>query len=157
MAYFTARICNLGTLVVAMEDQTMATHVQHVRRLHEGRAVAPPESTRTIEDESYTKAVEDSPSVIAARTVWFVAGAILVLLAFRFVLILAGANQGSGFVNFVYDVSYPFAAPFFGIFGYHLNYGISRVELSTLVAMAVYAVVAYGIERLLTIRRPHGY
>jgi hypothetical protein len=75
------------------------------------------------------------------------------LLAFRFVLVLLGANPGSGFVDFIYTVSRPFAAPFFGIFGYQLDYGHSRVELSTLVAIAVYALVAYGIARLLTIRQ----
>jgi uncharacterized protein YggT (Ycf19 family) len=130
----------------------MATHIQQVRRIN--TEVAAPPQERVIEQESRTEAVEESPGILASRIIWFVAGVILVLLAFRFVFILAGANQGSGFVDFIYSVSHPFAAPFFGIFGYHLNYGVSRVELSTLVAMVVYALIAYGLERLLTIRRP---
>jgi uncharacterized protein YggT (Ycf19 family) len=78
---------------------------------------------------------------------------LLVLLAFRFALVLMGANPANGFANFIYTVSHPFAAPFFGLFGYSLRYGVSRVELSTLVAIAVYALVAFGIARLVTIRQ----
>ncbi len=88
---------------------------------------------------------------IAARLVWFVTGVILTLLALRFVLILLGANPNNGFADLVYTLSYPFAAPFFGLFGYSLEYGVSRVEISTLVAMAVYTLIAYGIAKLVTI------
>lgn len=89
----------------------------------------------------------------ATNIVWFIAGVLLVLLAFRFVLLLLGANQDNGFANLVYSITYPFAVPFFGLFGYTLHYGVSQFELSTLVAMVVYALIAYGIARLLNIRR----
>ncbi len=89
----------------------------------------------------------------AARIVWFIAGVIITLLAIRFVLVLLGANQGNAFVHLIYNLSYPFAVPFFGMFSYELHYGVSRFELSTLVAMGVYALVAFGIARLLTIKR----
>ncbi len=92
-------------------------------------------------------------SLIAARLVWFLAGVLLVLLAFRFVLLLMGANPANGFANFIYTTSYPFAAPFFGLFGYSIKYGVSRVEVSTLIAMAVYGLVAFGIYNLLNIGR----
>lgn len=129
----------------------MATHVQHIRRVNDAGAM---DNRAVMEDDTRTEIVEESPGVLASRVVWFVAGVIIALLAFRFVLMLAGANRGSGFVDFIYNVSYPFAAPFFGIFNYHTTYGTSRVELTTLVAIAVYALIAWGIERLLTIRRP---
>jgi uncharacterized protein YggT (Ycf19 family) len=101
-----------------------------------------------------TTSTKMSGSSTAARIVWFVAGVVLTLLAFRFVLILLGAVSSNPFAHFIYSVSYPFAAPFFGLFGYELRYGVSRLEISTLVAMAVYALVAYGIARLVTIRQP---
>ncbi|HWT55407.1 MAG TPA: hypothetical protein VN031_00040 [Candidatus Microsaccharimonas sp.] len=129
----------------------MATHVQHIRRVNDAGAM---DNRAVMEDDTRTEIVEESPGVLASRVVWFVAGVIIALLAFRFVLMLAGANRGSGFVDFIYNVSYPFAAPFFGIFNYHTTYGTSRIELTTLVAIAVYALIAWGIERLLTIRRP---
>lgn len=89
----------------------------------------------------------------AANVVRFIAGILLILLAFRFVLMLLAANQENAFANFVYVLSYPFAAPFFGLFGYTIRYGVSQFELSTLVAIAVYALIAYGITRLINIRR----
>lgn len=92
-------------------------------------------------------------STLAARVVWYVAGVLLVLLAFRFVLTLLGANPSNGFANFIYSLSHPFVAPFFGLFGYNLHYGVSRFEVYTLVAMAVYAIVAWGLARLFTLNK----
>jgi uncharacterized protein YggT (Ycf19 family) len=89
----------------------------------------------------------------ASNVVWFVAGVLLIVLAARLVLMLLAANQVNAFANFVYTTSYPFAAPFFGLFGYTIHYGVSQFDLSTLVAMAVYALVAFGIIRLINIRR----
>ena len=94
----------------------------------------------------------DRPS-LAARIISFITGVILTLLALRFVLILLGANQGNGFVDFVYSVTLPLARPFFGIFGYDLEYGVARIEISTLVAMAVYGLIGYGLIKLITINR----
>jgi len=93
-------------------------------------------------------------SVLAARIVWYIAGILLVILAFRFVLTLLGANSTNGFANFIYNVSHPFVAPFFGLFGYKLQYGASHFETYTLVAMAVYAIVAWGIAKLFTLNKP---
>jgi uncharacterized protein YggT (Ycf19 family) len=95
-----------------------------------------------------------SGSTLAARVIWYVAGVLLILLAFRFVLALLGANPNNGFANFIYSVSHPLVAPFFGLFGYNLRYGVSRFEIYTLVAMAVYTVIAWGLARLATIEQP---
>jgi hypothetical protein len=90
---------------------------------------------------------------VAQRVIWYVAGVILVLLGFRFILSLLGANQANGFANFIYSVSHPFVAPFFSLFNYNYSYGASRFETYTLVAMAVYAVVAWGLAKLFNINR----
>ena len=110
--------------------------------------------SRRTTDEASDDVV--GPLSFLARVVWFVAGVIEALLALRFIFILLGANPANNFVNFIYNVSYPFARPFFGIFNYSINYGVARVELSSLVAMAVYALIAYGITRLLLIGRASG-
>jgi hypothetical protein len=93
---------------------------------------------------------------VAERVVWFVAGVLLTLLGLRFLFALLGANPANGFANFVYSVTHPFVAPFFGLFNY--NYvggnGVGRFEIYTLVAMLVYALIAWGIARLVTLRRP---
>jgi hypothetical protein len=82
-----------------------------------------------------------------------VLGIIEVLLAFRFVLRLFGANAGAGFTNFIYTLSYPFAAPFIAVFNTTQVAG-SAFEWTTLLAMAVYWLLAVGIVRLLTMSRP---
>ena len=80
-------------------------------------------------------------------------GVIEVLLAFRIVLKLLGANIQSGFTSFIYGISNPLALPFAGILGIT---GVSEMvlEWSTLIAMAVYAVVAYGLVALFQLVKP---
>lgn len=95
-----------------------------------------------------------SGATLAARIIWYIAGVLLVLLALRFILALLGANPTNGFANFIYTTSHPFVAPFFSLFGYRLQYGVSRFEVYTLVAMAVYALIAWGLARLVTIDKP---
>ena len=130
----------------------MSEHIQQVRKVTNGGVTT--ETTRINDEDSVAPVAQGQQLSTAARIVWFITGIVLVLLAFRFVLVLLGANPANGFVNFIYTTSHPLAAPFFGIFGYSLRYGVSRIELSTLVAIAVYALVAYGIARLLTIGQP---
>lgn len=133
----------------------MPEHVEKIRRVTDDGLTT--ESTRITEDDASAPATERSSPFTAARLVWFVADVIITLLTFRFVLALLGANTSNAFANFIYSASYPFAAPFFGLFSYKTSYGVSRVELSTLVAIAVYALIAYGIVRLITIRSPRDY
>jgi hypothetical protein len=91
---------------------------------------------------------------IISRIIWFAAGVILLLLAFRFVLSLLGANTGNSFAQFIYNTSHPFVAPFFNLFNYNnIQYGTSRFEVYTLVAMAVYAAVAWVLAALANIGR----
>jgi uncharacterized protein YggT (Ycf19 family) len=128
----------------------MATHAQPVQTTND----APVVDSQPVAQRQVVRTVDNGPGVIAARVVWFIAGVILTLLAFRFVFIMLGANPHNDFVNFIYTVSHPFAAPFFGIFGYTQTLGTAAVEWSTLVAMVVYALIAFGISKLLTIARP---
>jgi len=90
--------------------------------------------------------------VILARIIWLLTGILLILLAFRFVFALLGANPSNGFANFIYSTSHPFVAPFFGLFHYNvLNLGYARFEVYTLVAMAIYAVIGWILVRLVTL------
>jgi len=116
-----------------------------VQRIVESQTVA--EEPRTVVADQPTTYVAE-PQPLGERIVWYVAGILLILLAFRFVLALLGANPANAFANFIYTTSHPFVAPFFSLFGYRLQYGVTRVEVYTLVAMAVYAVVAYFLGRL---------
>lgn len=97
-----------------------------------------------------------SGRVVLSRVIWFVVGFIVTLLAVRIVLQLLAANQGNAFVDFVYSLSGIFAAPFFGVFGYEPSYGSSVFEISSLVAILVYALVGWGIVKLVNISSPSG-
>ena len=127
----------------------MAERVEKVTKVTE------PAGTERVREKE-VREVDESPSgaTLAERIIWYVAGILLVLLAFRFVLALLGANPNNAFANFIYETSHPFVAPFFGLFGYDLQYGVSRFETFTLVAMAVYALIAYGLAKLVTLGRP---
>lgn len=127
----------------------MAEHIQHIRRTRDD-AVADREY---IVDDG-TAATRAHGQHVAARIVSFITSVLLILLALRFVFSLLGANPNNAFANFIYTVSHPFVAPFFGLFNYDFQNGVSHFESYTLVAMIIYALVGYGIARLLTINRP---
>lgn len=84
------------------------------------------------------------------QVIAFVFGAIAVLLAVRFVLLLLGASQASPFVQFVYGLSGVFALPFTGIFG-EPSFNTSVVEWSSLVGIVVYLLVAWGLAKLVDV------
>ena len=129
----------------------MSSHVQHIK--HIGRDGFVTEKTTRVEDERPTTKGSSVDASVAASIVWYVAGILLTLHAFRFILTLFGANSANPFANFIYDTSHPFVAPFFSLFNYDLKYGVSRFETYTVVAMLVYTVIAMAIARLFTIKR----
>lgn len=85
--------------------------------------------------------------VVLSRIVYYVLGVIEVFLALRFVLRMLGANAQSAFVQFIYSVSAIFMAPFTAIFKTTATSGV-KLEWSVLVAMAVYALIAWGVVAL---------
>lgn len=112
------------------------------------------DTKQTTQDVIVPTNTKSQQQEIIARVIWYIAGILLVILAIRFVLVLLGANPYNGFASFIYGISHPFVAPFFGLFGYRLKYGVSRFETFTLVAMAIYALIAYGLVKLVTITKP---
>ncbi len=91
--------------------------------------------------------------VIAARVVYYVFGVIEVLLIMRFLLLLFGANRDAGFVAFIYALSGFFMAPFIAVFNTSVAAG-ATFEWSTLVALAVYALIAWGVVKLIAAVSP---
>ena len=86
--------------------------------------------------------------------VYFLFGALEIFLAFRLVLKLMGASIGSSFVNIIYGLTGIFILPFEGIFRRGYTQGVettSVLEPSTLVAIIVYAILAWGIVKLVRI------
>jgi uncharacterized protein YggT (Ycf19 family) len=80
---------------------------------------------------------------LAKRIVWLITGIIVALVALRFLLLLAGANMQIGFGALVLGLTQPFVAPFLPLF----NEQGARIEFSTLIAIAVYLLLGWGISK----------
>lgn len=110
-----------------------------------------PEAVHSVERVETT----GSPSglVLAERVVYFLVGALAILLAIRFTLSLLGANLGNVFADFIFGLSNPFVAPFLNLFNYQTAFGLSRIEVETLVAIGVYALLGWLAVALLRVPR----
>ncbi|HLC49686.1 MAG TPA: YggT family protein [Candidatus Andersenbacteria bacterium] len=98
-------------------------------------------------DSSYSSG-STKPLYRGTQIVWYLLGLLEILLAFRFILKLTGANPLAGFTSFIYGVTYVFTAPFLSVFRITRIEG-SIFEWTTLLAMLVYWIVAMGIIKLL--------
>ena len=114
----------------------------------------------TTQNEGPKEAVTTETKRIASSTqtieylIYFFFGALEILLAFRLVLKLMGASTASGFVGLIYGLTGIFILPFEGIFRRGTAQGIETtavLEPSTLVAIIVYAILAWGIVKLVKI------
>ena len=86
--------------------------------------------------------------------VYFFFGLLEVLLAFRLIFKIAGASSSSAFVSFIYGLTGIFILPFEGIFSRGVSQGLettSVLEPAAIVALIVYAFVAWGIVKLIHI------
>lgn len=114
----------------------------------------------TAEKEGPKQAVVTETKRVASGSqtveyiIYFIFGSLEILLAFRLVLKLLGANPVSAFVGLIYSLTGIFILPFGGIFRSGVTQGIETtavLEPSTLVAMIVYAILAWGIVKLVKI------
>ena len=86
----------------------------------------------------------------ANRILYTLLGILEILLGLRFVLKFIGANPDAGFSAFIYGITNIFIAPFNALLGTP-QVGGSIIEVNTLIAMAVYALLVWIIARLLAI------
>ena len=78
------------------------------------------------------------------RILWSILAFLEILLAFRFVLRMIAANADSGFAVLIYGITGVFVGPFNGVISTPTSGG-SSLEVTTLIAMAVYALIFWGI------------
>ncbi len=88
----------------------------------------------------------------AYRMVYFILGFVEVLLMLRFFLKILGANAKNFFAIIVYGLSSVLLLPFDGLFPRPIVAG-PTAEPNTLMAMVVYALIAWGIAKLIMIMR----
>ena len=87
------------------------------------------------------------PLFRVTQIVWYILGVVEALLALRFILMLLDGNASAGFSQFIYGLTNFLAAPFLPVFGATVI-GNTAIEWSTLLAMAVYWLIAWAIVRL---------
>lgn len=107
--------------------------------------------TRTVQGDDVDVRRDPSSTTVAARIVNIITGIILTLLGMRFIFALLGANKESAIANFVYSTTQPLVDPFFSLFNYRTDFGISAFEFQTLVAIAFYTFVGWLLVQLLTV------
>jgi hypothetical protein len=89
------------------------------------------------------------------QVIWYLLGVLEVLLGFRIALKAIGADPTSGFASLVYALSNPFAVPFMGVIKPSVNFQNGTIiEWSTILAMLVYFLIAWGIMSLIHMLRP---
>jgi hypothetical protein len=92
---------------------------------------------------------QDLNRLRVTQLLWLFFGIIEGLIGLRVLLKLIGANPGNAFASFVYDAAALFLAPFFGLVGSPAAGGMV-LEVSSLVAMLVYALLGWVIVRLVS-------
>ena len=93
----------------------------------------------------------------ATQLIWLLFGILEVLIALRIALMLIGANPGSPIVALIYGFTYLFLFPFNGLVA-SPTAGNMVLELSSMFAMLIYGLIAWGLERTvwLIFYRPRG-
>jgi uncharacterized protein YggT (Ycf19 family) len=84
----------------------------------------------------------------ATHLVWLLFGILEALIALRFVLKLIGANAASPIAVFIYGFTGLFLSPFKGLVGTPASGGMV-LEVSSLIAMLVYGLIAWALASLI--------
>lgn len=93
----------------------------------------------------------------ATQLIWLILGILEALLALRFIFKLIGVNAANGFAQFLYGLTGIFVAPFASLTGAPASQNMV-FEFSTLIAMVIYALVGWALERIVYVLfyRPRG-
>jgi hypothetical protein len=93
----------------------------------------------------------------ATQLIWLALGLVEALIGMRVLLKLIGANAESLFAVFIYGVTDIFLFPFEGLVGTPASGGMV-LELTSIIAMLVYALLFWAVERIVWVifYRPRG-
>ena len=93
----------------------------------------------------------------ATQIIWLLLGILEALLALRFVFKLIAVNAANSFAALLYNMTNLFVAPFASLVGAPAAAGMV-LEASTLIAMAVYMLIAWGLVKVVDVifYRPRG-
>jgi uncharacterized protein YggT (Ycf19 family) len=91
------------------------------------------------------------------QLIWLIFGLLEAVIALRVVFKLIGVNAANPFAALIYSVSNPLVAPFASLTGAPAAGGMV-LEISSVIAMLVYLLIGWGIERIVSVLfyRPRG-
>jgi YggT family protein len=89
-----------------------------------------------------------SPLAMWVNGIYLVLAVVEGLLAIRFVLKLLAANPQAGFAQLIYGVTDPLHAPFAGLLTNPTSASANKLEITALVAMAVYALLGWLLVKV---------
>lgn len=84
----------------------------------------------------------------AQRIIYYIFGIIQAFILIRFILKLLAANPSSTFTQIIYNISWVFAFPFYGVVPSY-TVGSSVWEWFALIAIVVYALVSIALAKLI--------
>jgi YggT family protein len=126
----------------------------------EHREVVPAESSEVVTTPAPAASVDSTAATAydpyagrrqaasrLVQAIYLIFGIIEALIAIRVVLRALGANPQAGFAQLIYGLTAPLVAPFAGLFG-NPQAGGSVLELHSIVALVVYALVAWLLGKL---------
>ena len=122
-------------------DPATGEVVEH-HRVVENTSIAEPESEEVVSNFN--------PGWRAVQVMYLIFGVIEGLLIIRVVLKLLGANPTAAFASGIYRVTDFFIAPFHNLLP-TIGNDQSQLEMSVVIAILVYALVAWALARFITI------
>ena len=128
-----------------LRNQELNRHEEKVdRNIEHHQAVNLHEKVQGIQTANQNSAV-----VRVINIVYFLFGVLGVVLFLRVILHLLGANAENGFANFIYGLSTPFVSLFGSLLQNPSLSTTAVLEVTTIIAIIVYAILGWLIGRLL--------
>jgi len=124
--------------------QESVRHQQNVDRMYEkNQRLNVAENHRAVEAANQNSAVARIVNIV-----YYLFGIVELLLVIRVLLHLVAANSANGFANLIDSLSYPFVALFTTLVQNPVLGSTSVLEITTIIAMVVWAIVAWLVARL---------
>lgn len=126
-------------------DHTEAIATREPDAVYEPRSGTAVDQVQSTAYDPYARRRSTVEKLIQA--IYLVFGFVEALLVIRFLLRLFGANPQAEFARFIYSITAGLVGPFVGLFT-RPRYNGGELELFTLIAIAIYALLAWLLARI---------
>lgn len=135
------------------ERERVVTHTEEPAPVSTPAEPAPATDSHTVSETTIRRG--PGPLAMVERLVIFVFGLIQALIVMRVILLLLAAREANPIVEFVYDLSEVFVAPFRGMFAMDtVPAGQAALDVAAIVALIGWTILELLIIALIRIFRP---